>query len=138
MPRRIDEIELVLLAVPGTVAQGDALGLDGNPPLPLQIHGIEHLGLHFPVRQPPTMLDKTVRQGGLSVIDVGDDGEVANEAEVSHVVGSGSSGALPRPKKRGILTHRGFGCIFASRPARIITALPGARGSRGTGASLVG
>ena len=53
MPRRIDENDLVLLAVPATVAQGEALGLDGNPPHPLQIHGIEHLGLHFPVSHPP-------------------------------------------------------------------------------------
>ena len=99
MSGRIDEIELVLLAVPGAITQRDTLGLDGDAPLSLQVHGVEYLGLHFPVRQPATMLDKTIRQGRFTVIYVRDDGKIADEAKFSHVMGSGSTGALPRPKK---------------------------------------
>ena len=78
MPRRIDEIELVGLAVLGLEIEGDALGLDRNPPLTLQIHGVQHLGLHLPVAQAATGLDKPIGKGRLAVIDMGDDGEVAD------------------------------------------------------------
>ncbi len=36
-----------LPAIPGLVNDAHGLSLDGNAPLPLQVHIIQHLGLHF-------------------------------------------------------------------------------------------
>jgi hypothetical protein len=74
----VDEVDLVFLAVPGLVEQGGGLGLDGDAPLPLQVHGIQYLLLHLPFFQAAAAMDDAVRQGGLAVVDVGDDGEVAD------------------------------------------------------------
>ena len=51
MARGIDQIELIALAILGLVLEGDALRLDGDAALALQIHRIEDLRLHLPVSQ---------------------------------------------------------------------------------------
>ena len=38
MPGRVDQVEVVFLAVPRGVMQGGGLGLDGDPALPLKVH----------------------------------------------------------------------------------------------------
>ena len=45
MPRRVDQIELVELAILGGVLQAHRVRLDGDSALALQIHGIEDLSL---------------------------------------------------------------------------------------------
>ncbi len=82
--RGIDEVQLVGFTVPGLVVERDTLGLDGNPALPLQVHGVEDLFGHFTVAQAAADLDKTIRQGGLAVINVGDDGKVTDSAQFGH------------------------------------------------------
>ena len=78
MPGRVDEIELVALAVLlGRVIKSDRLGLDGDAALAFQLQRIEHLVLHFAGFQAAANLDEAVRQRGLAVIDVGDDREIA-------------------------------------------------------------
>ncbi len=78
MPGRVDEIELVALAVLlGRVIKSDRLRLDGDAALAFQLQGIEHLVLHFAGFEPTANLDEAVRQRGLAVIDVGDDREIA-------------------------------------------------------------
>ena len=77
MSRGVNEIQLVNPTVVGTVAQGHALGLDGDPAFPFQFHGVQHLGLHFPLGQAAADFDEPIRQRGLAVVDVGDDGKVA-------------------------------------------------------------
>jgi hypothetical protein len=47
--RRIYKIELILLAVLGVVVDTDGLGFDGDAPLALQVHAIEHLLAHLPL-----------------------------------------------------------------------------------------
>ena len=84
MARRVDEIQLVGFAILGLVVERDALGLDRDAPFPLEIHGIEHLGFHFPLSQAAAKLDQTVSQGRLPVIDVGDDGKVSDSFRCRH------------------------------------------------------
>ena len=78
MARRIDQIQLVELTVIRAIVEAHGLRLDGNTALTLDIHGIEHLLLHLPRREPAAELDQTICQSGLAVIDMGDDGEVAD------------------------------------------------------------
>jgi hypothetical protein len=76
--RRVDQVELVGLAVARVVGEAHRLGLDGDTPLAFQLHGIEHLLLHLPVAEPAAALNQAVGQRRLAVVDVGDDREVAD------------------------------------------------------------
>ena len=79
VPGRVDHVQLVGLAVAGLVAQRHALRLDRDAALALQVHGVEHLGLHLALFQPAAQLDEAVGERGLAVIDVRDDGKVADQ-----------------------------------------------------------
>ncbi|GHD12566.1 hypothetical protein GCM10007052_13710 [Halioglobus japonicus] len=87
MARGINEIELVGLAIPGLVIQGDTLCLDRDTALALDIHGIEHLLLHLTIGQTTAGLDKAVSQRRFAVIDMGNDGEISDVLEVAHAIG---------------------------------------------------
>ena len=76
--RRVDEVELVLLAVLGGVVHGHGPGLDGDAPLPLDVHVVQNLVRHGPLVHALGQLQNPVRQGGFAVVDVGDDAEVAD------------------------------------------------------------
>ena len=78
MAGSIYEIQDVLLPIFGLVHRPNSLRLDGDAPLPLQLHIVQHLSLHLPTGQQTGMLDDAVRQRGLSMVDVGDDAEVAD------------------------------------------------------------
>ncbi len=78
VPRRVDQVEAVLLPVARRVGQRGGLRLDGDAALPLEIHRVEDLRLHLPVGQPAAALDEAVGQRRLAVVDVGDDREVAD------------------------------------------------------------
>ncbi len=80
----IDEVELVDLAVLGLVVERDAVGLDGDPAFALQVHGVEHLGFHFARSQATAHLNETVGQRRLAMVDVGDDGEIADMTQITH------------------------------------------------------
>ena len=64
------------------VVEADALELDGDAPLPLQVHGVEVLGAHLPGVDRPANLQHAIGQRGLAVVDVGDDRGVADSSEV--------------------------------------------------------
>jgi CheY-like chemotaxis protein len=81
MPRRVHQVELVGQAVMRLVGEADGLRLDSDAALLLQVHVVENLAGHLAVRQPAAGLDQAVGQGALAVVDVGDDGEVADEVE---------------------------------------------------------
>jgi hypothetical protein len=53
--------------------------LDRDAPLALQIHRVEHLRFHFAGLQGARLFEQTVGQRRLAVIDMGDDGEIADE-----------------------------------------------------------
>ena len=78
MPRRIDQVQVVALAIACRISQRCSLRLDGNAALTLQIHGVKHLCLHLAVRKPAATLNDAIRQGRFAVVDMGDDGEVAD------------------------------------------------------------
>ncbi len=96
MSWRIDEVQLVGLAVVGDVLQGYRLSLDGDPPLALQVHGIEHLLRHFALAQAAAHLDEAIGDGRFPMIDVRDNGEVSDVAEIGHGGPSRGAGAYEK------------------------------------------
>jgi hypothetical protein len=78
MARRIDEVELILLAVLALVVQPHCLRLDGDAALALDVHVVEDLRLHLTLRQRARILDQTVRNRRLAMVDVRDDREIAD------------------------------------------------------------
>jgi hypothetical protein len=58
------------------------MGLDGDASLPFQVHVIEDLMLHLIGRKSVRHLQHAIGEGGLAVVDVGDDAEVADVALV--------------------------------------------------------
>ncbi len=96
MARRVHQVQRVGLAVLGGVGQANGLRLDGDAALALEVHGIEHLLGHFARGQRPRRLDQAVREGGLAVIDMGDDGEVADLVDR----GIGHAGCSAQPRRQ--------------------------------------
>ena len=92
MAGRVDQVQVVGFAVLGLVAQVHGLRLDGDAALALDVHGIEHLLLHFPLAEPAGRLDQPVGQRRLAMVDMGDDGEVADVRQRHMVAGSGCAG----------------------------------------------
>ncbi len=85
MARRVDQVQHVILAVAGVVFEPHGLRLDRDAALALDVHRVEHLLLHLARFQPAGELDDAVGQRRLAVVDMGDDGEVAD-------VGDGTRG----------------------------------------------
>jgi hypothetical protein len=81
---RVDEVQDVGVAVLRGVFDADGVGLDGDPALALDIHGVEKLFLHVALGHGAGQLDQPVGEGGFPVVDMGDDGEVADAGEVGH------------------------------------------------------
>ena len=79
---RVDQVELIFLAVGGAVLQADALGLDGDAALALEVHGVEDLRVHLALAERAGKLEQAVGQRGLAVVDVRDNAKVAYEAWV--------------------------------------------------------
>ena len=79
---RVDQVELVRLAVVRGVHHADGVGLDGDAALALQIHGVEHLRLHLARSERSGQLQQAVRQRGFTVVDMRDDRKVAEESGV--------------------------------------------------------
>ena len=82
--RGVDEVQLIGLAVLGLIVELHGPGLDGDAPLPLQVHVVQQLGLHLPGGDGVALFQQPVRQGGLAVVDVGDDGEIADIGLLAH------------------------------------------------------
>jgi hypothetical protein len=60
------------------------LGFDGNAPFTFQIHGIQDLLGHFPIRQATAQLNEAVGNGGFAVVNVGDNGKISNKLHIRH------------------------------------------------------
>ena len=59
---RVDQVEDVLVSVPGLVVQPDRMGLDRDAALALEIHRVEHLRFHLAGLERPGELEKTIRK----------------------------------------------------------------------------
>ena len=113
----VDEVEDVV-----GVHDPDVLGLDGDPPLALDVHGVEVLLPHETGVDGPGDLQDAVGQGRLAVVDVADDGEVADalDRDGSSCGDGGRHGPSIVPAQVG-----GLGRLARERCAR--PGLPGAR-----------
>ena len=80
MPGRINEIQLVATTVLAVVIQRDALRLDRDAAFTLDIERIKHLLVHLTFLQAATGLDEAICQGGFAMVDVRDDGKIADVA----------------------------------------------------------
>ena len=76
MPRGINQIQAVNLAIFGLVIERGGLRLDRNAPLFLDIHRIQNLGFHLTVGETATAVNQAVSQGRFAVVNMGNDGEV--------------------------------------------------------------
>ena len=74
----VDEVELIKLPVVGGIIDLHRPGLDGDAPFPLNVHVVQELLLHIPEGHGAGLLQDAVSQGGLAVVDVGDDAEVSD------------------------------------------------------------
>ena len=75
----VDEVEDVVLP-----ADPDVLRLDGDAPLALEVHGVEVLLAHEARVDRAGQLEDAVRQGRLAVVDMADDGEIADAVGAEH------------------------------------------------------
>src|SRR5262249_30701072 len=80
----VKQIQLVALAVPGLVVHADSLGLYGNPAFAFEVEAIKMLLAVLACADGPRRLEEAIRQGGLSMVYVCDDAEIAYIALVSH------------------------------------------------------
>ncbi|CRF28838.1 Uncharacterised protein [Mycobacterium tuberculosis] len=60
--RGVDQVQYIIFTVVGSVVEPDGLQLDCDPPLPFQIHLVEHLILHFTRRQRAGEFENPVSQ----------------------------------------------------------------------------
>ena len=110
--RRVDQVELVGVAVLGLVHHAHGVRLDGDAALPLQVHIVQDLGLHLAPGHRAGQLQQPVAQRRLSVVDVGDNREVAKKACVHGGFRRGSreycalAARPPRLALHGIAYHR--------------------------------
>src|SRR5699024_1300585 len=74
--RGIDKVELVGIAILGVIVERHRLSLDGDAPLTLDIHRVEHLLLELTLTQTTTQLDDSIGQRRLAVVDMGDNREI--------------------------------------------------------------
>src|SRR5689334_14152357 len=105
MAWRVHQVEDVVLAVPGAILQPHRLRLDGDAALTLDVHGIEHLLLarHFAIGQAPRHLDQAVGQRRFAMVDMGDDGEVADVGNGG--CGHGARDSIRTPRTATILLY---------------------------------
>ncbi len=78
MTRRVHQVEHVGFTVRRGVVQTHRLRLDGDAALALDVHRIEHLLFHLAGGQAAAKLDQPVGQGGFAMVDMGDDGKIAD------------------------------------------------------------
>ena len=78
MPGGVDQVEIIGLPVFGDVVHVDGGSLDGDALFFFEFHVVEHLRGHVAVCNRVGELQQAVSEGGLAVVDMGDDGEVSN------------------------------------------------------------
>ncbi len=94
---RVDEVEAVLVAVFRGVVQANALGLDGDAALALEVHRVEHLRLHFALAERAGKLQQAVGKRGLTVVDVRDDAEIADVLGIHGLLCCSAGAAMSIP-----------------------------------------
>src|SRR5690606_22518411 len=95
----VHQVEHVALPVLRLVFEAHGLGLDGDAPFPLDVHVVEHLLDHLAVGKAATALNQPIGQGGVPMVDVGNDRKIANERSIgrhacAHSTAGGSRKAV--------------------------------------------
>ncbi len=122
----VDEMQDVVLE-----ADPHVLGLDGDPPLPLEVHGVEVLLPHEAWVDGVGQLEDAVRQRRLPVVDMADDREIADEVRTEHDMASvpaqGSGSGLRGSRGRAPARLAASGGAWWAPPVRTgFLARPGA------------
>ncbi len=86
VPRRVDHVQDVFLAV-FLVHHADGVRLDGDAPFAFQVHVVQELVGHLVLRDRLRKFDHAVGQGGLAVVDMGDDTEISDVVVLRHRCG---------------------------------------------------
>ena len=86
MARGVDEVQGIGLAVFRLIIEVDGPGFDGDAPLALQVHIVQELVLHLPLGHGVAQLQQAVRQGGFAVVNVSDDGKIADVGLIVHIL----------------------------------------------------
>jgi hypothetical protein len=60
------------------------VGLDCDPALAFEVHGVQDLGFHFTLGKATAHLDESIGQRRLAMVNVGDDGEIADMTQITH------------------------------------------------------
>ena len=79
---RVDQIELVSLTILRLIHHAHRVGLDGDAALALQVHGVEHLGLHLAGGERSRQLQQAVGQRGFPMVNVRNNGKIAEKSGV--------------------------------------------------------
>ena len=106
VPRRVDEVERVLLAVLRLVCEAHGAGLYRYAALALEVHIVEYLALHLPLVHRAAELDQPVGERALAVVDVRDDRKVPDVLPVRHFPPSASFSALSAMARRPDASER--------------------------------
>ena len=80
----IDQVESIVTPVLSFIDHRHGVAFNRDPSLALQVHRVEKLGFHITHFYGARHLEDTVRQSCLSVIDMGNDAEIASMVEISH------------------------------------------------------
>ena len=83
--RRIEQVELIRLAVIGVIGDAHGIRLDGDTALALDIHRVEKLRLHIALVDGMGELENAIGYRGLAMIDVRNDREVADVGDVESI-----------------------------------------------------
>src|SRR5207248_1222100 len=98
------------------VIDGDGVHLDGDAAFAFEVHVVEDLVAEVARGDGPGLEQELVGEGALAVVDVGDDGEVADVARVCHEsAGRIASFPGPRAAARGVPINDQFSRFAAGR-----------------------
>ena len=96
-------LEFVRLTVLGLVLERRGLRLDRDAAFALEVHAVEDLGAHFTVGEPAAALNQAVGERRFAVVDVGDDGKIADilhrHESVERDGGRGEKGSTRRRER---------------------------------------
>ena len=78
MPRRVDQVQQILLTILCRVVQRHRVAFDRDATFAFNIHRIEQLILELAIGHAVARLNQAIGKRGLTVIDMGDDAKISN------------------------------------------------------------
>ena len=74
----VDQIELIVLSIVGSIDDTNCIRFDRDAALALDIHSIEQLRFHIAFVHSVRQLENTIRNRGLTVVDMRDNRKIAD------------------------------------------------------------